>query len=240
MYKNYVFDFYGTLVDIHTDEWKDYLWQRTAEFYTLNGAFYSLWELKDRYFKFVEEESQAVHQKHPDYTDIDIKIEKVFRRLYEEKGIKADDALVEKTARRFRNTSREYIRLYPGIEQLLTDLKKVGKVYLLTNAQRAFTWDELEIVGIRDLFDGIIISSDEECCKPDKAFYQTIIDRYGLDPSETIMVGNDPVTDIKGAQGVGFDTLYIHSNISPAINYNSGATYFIPDGNTLKMKDYLL
>ena len=40
MYKNYLFDLYGTLVDINTNEWKSYLWKKMAELYGFEGAFY--------------------------------------------------------------------------------------------------------------------------------------------------------------------------------------------------------
>ena len=32
-YQNYVFDLYGTLVDIHTDEEQQMLWEKMAMFY---------------------------------------------------------------------------------------------------------------------------------------------------------------------------------------------------------------
>ena len=241
MYKNYMFDLYGTLADIHTDEWDISLWEKTAGFYAKNGAEYSAEELQKTYSRYVDDEKKVIYAAHPEYKYIDIKIEKVFRRLYENKNVKPDDQTVLDTAMFFRRSSREYIRLYDGIADLLDSLKKSGgNVYLLTNAQRAFTWDELELLGIREKFDGIVISSDEECSKPDTHFFNILLDRYSLDPKETIMVGNDPNADIRGGISAGLDTLYIHTNISPEIDKNSGATYFIPNGDTLKMKDYLL
>ena len=240
MYDNYVFDLYGTLADIHTDEFKDELWQVSSAFYCENGAEYSPEEFHSRYDELVECEKADVHKRHPEFEHIDIRIEKVFRKLFEEKGVSPSDQLIDEAGLLFRRTSRDYIRLYDGIMDLLQSLKKYGKVYLLTNAQRSFTWDELGILGIRDIFDGIIISSDEECCKPDIHFYKALIKRFGLDPAKTVMVGNDPVTDIGGGKNAGFDTLYIHTNISPAINLNTGCTYFIANGDTTRMKDHLI
>ena len=46
MYKNYIFDLYGTLVDINTNEEKAYLWKKMAEFYGYYGAHYKPVELK--------------------------------------------------------------------------------------------------------------------------------------------------------------------------------------------------
>lgn len=241
MYKNYLFDLYGTLADIHTDEYSDAFWGAMAEYYSLNGAAYTASELIWSYGKYICDEKSVVEKKHPAYKYIDIKIEKIFARLYSEKGVKADEKLVLETAKKFRESSREYIKLYDGINELLDDLKKSGKnIYLLTNAQRCFTWDELEILGIRDKFDGIVISSDEECCKPDSAFFKIMLNRYDLDPKETIMVGNDPNADIMGAVGVNIDSLYIHTNISPKTGKKPQCTYYIPDGDTTKMRDYLL
>lgn len=36
MYKNYLFDLYGTLVDIHTDEENGYLWEKLCTLYGLS------------------------------------------------------------------------------------------------------------------------------------------------------------------------------------------------------------
>lgn len=35
MYKNYVFDLYGTLIDINTDEWSIDIWEKMAIYYGL-------------------------------------------------------------------------------------------------------------------------------------------------------------------------------------------------------------
>ena len=241
MYKNYMFDLYGTLADIHTDESVKTLWNKMCEYYSEHSADYTAEELNKAYCQFVEEEKSVIHASHPEYKYIDIKIEKVFKKLYTVKGVNPTDEKVLETALFFRRTSREYIKLYSGISNLLDDLKASGgKVYLLTNAQRSFTWDELELLGLAEKFDGIVISSDEECCKPDPCFYGIILNRYSLKPDETIMVGNDPTADIRGAANVGIDTLYIHTNISPAFDETTPATYVIPDGDTAKMREYLL
>ena len=40
VYKNYIFDFYGTLVDILTDEKDPTLWDKLAQLYQAYGAYY--------------------------------------------------------------------------------------------------------------------------------------------------------------------------------------------------------
>ena len=46
MYEAYIFDLYGTLVDIHTDEDLPYLWEKMSELYAAQGAVYEPEELK--------------------------------------------------------------------------------------------------------------------------------------------------------------------------------------------------
>ena len=53
-YDNYVFDLYGTLVDIHTDEEPKEIWDKLALFYGYYGACYSAEELKKRYETLVK------------------------------------------------------------------------------------------------------------------------------------------------------------------------------------------
>jgi len=45
-YKNLIFDLYGTLVDIHTEE-NDAVWEKTALFFGYYGARYTPKELKE-------------------------------------------------------------------------------------------------------------------------------------------------------------------------------------------------
>lgn len=48
MYQNYIFDLYGTLVDIRTNERKPSLWKYMAQYMTLQGAAYTPAELKKK------------------------------------------------------------------------------------------------------------------------------------------------------------------------------------------------
>ena len=51
VYKNYIFDFYGTLVDILTDEKDPALWDKLAQLYQAYGADYKGEGLRKSYAK---------------------------------------------------------------------------------------------------------------------------------------------------------------------------------------------
>ena len=241
MYQNYIFDLYGTLVDIRTDEWQAQLWKKMQLLYNYHGADYSYQEIKRAYGRLVDKEKAAVRRRHPEYTVIDIKIEKVFRAMFTEKGVKPSKALVAFIAEAFRCFSTKQLRLYDGVTDLLDTLKAKGKrIYLLSNAQRGFTENELNALGLTPYFDGIVISSDEECSKPDVHYYEILFKRYGLKKSESIMIGNDYLADIGGAADFGIDSLYIHQAISPDIDGELRSQYKIMDGDVFKIKKLIV
>ena len=92
MYKNYVFDLYGTLVDIRTNENKAYLWDKMTEIMGFYGAVYERQELKQKYQLYSKELEEKMKETEP-YPEIDLA--KVFRRLFEEKQVKIEEEKVE-------------------------------------------------------------------------------------------------------------------------------------------------
>ena len=243
MYRNIIFDLYGTLVDIRTDEFSLDFWRKAVLVYATNGASFSPGELRTAYTKYVKRALRHERLKHPTYKPVDIDLLQVFRRLYADKGINADMTLLRDTARRFRKESTLMIKLYDGVTELLDGLKDAGKkIYLLSNAQESFTVPEMDELGILSYFDGIMISSEERVCKPQKQFFEKLLAKYQLNPKESLMVGNDKNSDMMGAKGVGIDGLYIHQEISPDVQDESEITarWKIMDGDVRKILPCIL
>ena len=239
MYKNYIFDLYGTLIDINTNEWKASLWKNMAMIYSMNGAAYRPSELKKTYNRYLDAEIKAV-PKEKYTTNPEPQIEKVFYKMFAEKGIECSDEMIALIGKTFRALSIKYIQLYDGVEELFDAIKEHGgKAYLLSNAQRVFTEPEIRMMGIYDRFEDVIISSDEGCAKPDIKFYQLILDKHHLKKEETIMIGNDYITDIKGSYEAGLDSLYLHTNISPEIKGELLAKYKIMSGSLIEARKVL-
>ena len=237
MYQNYVFDLYGTLVDIRTNEKKIALWKNMAHFYGFYGAKYEPVEMRKEYTRLCMEEEKRLGAKY-DYPEI--KIEKVFQKLFSLKGVKMDLKTCVVAVQFFRVMSTQYIRLYDETIEILQYLKsKNKKIYLLSNAQQIFTEYEIKSLGIYDYFDGVLLSSDESCRKPSGEFYKRLFDRYDLKKEESVMIGNDWISDIEGANNFGIDAVYIHTDISPkdTIIENIHAVLKIVDSNLGKIKE---
>lgn len=216
-YQDCIFDLYGTLVDIHTEERSPALWETMAAWYGAHGAAYTPEELEEAYFATVGEMEQSAplrhdaHEAHPE-----IQLEYVFQKLFRAKGIPAGLELAVRAGERFRKASLHYIRLYEGAAELLKALRLNGqRVWLLSNAQRIFTAYELRLLGIEDLFDGVYLSSDYGVKKPDRRFFEILLRERSIPVESAVMIGNDGLCDIRGAKNAGLATVYIRSNISP-------------------------
>lgn len=242
MYETYIFDLYGTLVDIRTDENKKELWDRLALFYSFYGADYTPDELHLAYDRLTKEMSAGkggirkdTHEAYPE-----IKIEEVFRALFQEKGVDADEVLARHAGQFFRILSIEHLKLYDGTEEMLSTLRKRGKkIYLLSNAQQIFTEYEMNALKITPYFDGIFISSEHGCKKPDTEFFEKLIRTCNIDSKGAVMIGNDGVCDIEGAKKAELATVYIRTEISPKEEFPE-ADYVLKEMDMKKLTEILL
>lgn len=241
MYKNYIFDLYGTLIDINTDEEDPALWKTLALLYSYKNAVYTPEELKLLYGKLVAEEKELQQKQHPEHTYIDIKIECVFEKLFSLKNICYTSEEIHCIASCFRSVSTKYIKLYDGVSDLLRTLKKQDKkLYLLSNAQDAFTSNEIKMFGLLSYFDGLMLSSESGICKPDPAFFDCLFQKYELNKQDSVMIGNDYISDIQGAYDFGIDSLYIHQSISPDIKGELKSKWAVMDGDVYKIKTLII
>lgn len=214
-YTDLIFDLYGTLVDIHTEE-DAVVWEKTALYMGYYGAAYTGDSLQAAFQAEMSRREAQAGQAYEVYPDIPF--DAVLAALFRSAGVTENaDALGLHAAQIFRIASTEYIFLYDGVLDALAALRRKGfRLWLLSNAQRAFTAYELRHLGLEQAFDGIWLSSDYQCRKPDPRFYQALLEAQQLDPRKCLMIGNDRSTDIAGAKKVGLATLYLHTNLTPA------------------------
>ena len=215
MYTDLIFDLYGTLVDIHTEESRE-VWEKTALYFGYYGAHYTAPELKDAFETEIQKRKATAGQSYECFPDIPF--HEVMADLFRAKGISANaDTLGVNAAQLFRICSTEYIRLYPNVLNALKTLRQKGyRLWLLSNAQEVFTKFELNHLGLTDAFDKIYISSQFGFRKPDTRFFQALLQEQHLNPRQCLMIGNDRDTDIAGAKAAGLNTFYMHTDLTPA------------------------
>ncbi len=129
----------------------------------------------------------------------------------------------------------------PNIPEALEEFDKMGiPMYVLSNS--GFTEQALSIIldrlGIGKYFKGIWSSADYGKIKPDKDFFEMAINNALKDnPAEKreniVFVGDTYNTDVRGANTVGIDVIWI--NHKGEINTDNLSVYSI--NNTEKLAD---
>lgn len=202
---NFLFDLYGTLVDIHTDEEMPRLWEGFATL--LGEGSDSADALKAEYKSLC-----ALHASKKADPLEEFDLLEVFCEMLAKRGLPTSDA--PRLAREFRALSREKLRTFPRVPEMLAELRATGSgVYLVSNAQTCFTLDELDILGLKSLLDGILISSEAGIKKPSPRIFEIARERFSLE-GRCVYVGNDMHDDVLGAYRAGIPTVYIETEQS--------------------------
>ena len=201
---NFLFDLYGTLADIKTDEELQSLW------------FGFAWLLGESDPQRVKDEYHAICKRYADaraHKFVEFDLLYVFEEMLQNRGANKEKA--RELAREFRLLSRQKLRLFPCIVEILKGLKERGaRVYLVSNAQSCFTLDELDELGIAPLFDGILISSDAGVKKPCNEIFNIAFEKFSIKGEDCFYVGNDLHDDVLGASAAGLKTVYIETEQS--------------------------
>jgi HAD superfamily hydrolase (TIGR01509 family) len=121
------------------------------------------------------------------------------------------------------------------------------KLALVTNAPRANTFFMLEVLGLEDTFDLIVLAEDEVAAKPDPTPYQVALQRLGaktedakLAPANHRFIAlEDSPTGIRSATGAGLRTIGITSTHEPEKLLVLGAFMAINDFTDLRLWEFL-
>ena len=116
----------------------------------------------------------------------------------------------EKEIKMYYKNHRKMIR---GVfEESIDILKKLKdknyECYVLSN------WSAETFLGMTDdypflkLFDGLLISGEDKLMKPDSAIYELAINRFNLNPNETIFI-DDKLENIQAAQNLNLLTIHL-------------------------------
>ena len=221
---NFIFDLYGTLIDIWTDEEREELWEGIA--LLLGDGEEKALAVREEYLSLCREAYQGDNH--------ELNLLAVFEKMLENRGV--DPSVAPSLAQEFRRLSMVRLKCFHGVKTMLRELKKLGGVYLVSNAQSCFTIDELKATGLYPLFDGIVISSDVGVKKPFPDIFRIAFLKFGIRAEDSIYIGNDLRDDILGATGVGMKSLYIKTAQSG--NYDEEAmpkpTYTVKNHREMK------
>jgi FMN hydrolase / 5-amino-6-(5-phospho-D-ribitylamino)uracil phosphatase len=105
----------------------------------------------------------------------------------------------------FANRSRPS-DLFAGTNETLTRLQSAGyRLGVMTNGNA-----DLDEYGVVDVFDFVVRAEEVGHAKPDERFFKTAQERAGLNPHQMLLVGDNLVDDVQGAQDVGWHAVWLN------------------------------
>ena len=149
---------------------------------------------------------------HHGLIDKDFLVNERFRFTLKECGYKGD---VEKMCHLL---DEEYLRFLalqpttiPGARQLLEYLVTKGyDVNTLSNGFQGTQHQKLISGGLSDLIHRNVLSDDCGITKPQRGIFDYALEQCGAEAATTVMIGDNPDADIKGAHDAGWRTIYFN------------------------------
>ncbi len=99
---------------------------------------------------------------------------------------------------------RDPMELLPGVETALSHLSRHNRLFLLTKGEEREQRDKLERSALAHYFEHVEVVPEKH---PEA--YTALVERLGLDPSMTWMIGNSPRSDINPALAAGLNAILI-------------------------------
>lgn len=136
-----------------------------------------------------------------------------FRRVLVDAGC-ANDRAVKLSAildREYLDRLGKMKRLVPGASELLAHLAANGyKVGIISNGFHEVQYRKMRSSGIENMVDSVVLSDDAGVNKPDRRIFDYAVEKVSGDASRTLIIGDNPETDIIGALGAGWHAIYFN------------------------------
>ena len=106
-------------------------------------------------------------------------------------------------------------KLFPGVIEFIQILKSKGVVTAnITDLTAQIQFRKLVYFGLDEFFDYVVTSEEAGADKPDRRPFEVAFEKLKINPKNTWMIGDDPKTDMKGADSMGLKKIQkFHDNI---------------------------
>lgn len=111
-----------------------------------------------------------------------------------------------------RNIFRRIAVPFDCTRSLPLALREMGyKVGLVTNGNTEPQRSKLRLLDLEDAFDDILVTGEFGVHKPSVEPFLEEAKRLGLDPSELLYVGDNPLNDVEGSRNAGYTPVWVRT-----------------------------
>ncbi len=143
------------------------------------------------------------------------------------------DDLINTLSSRYIELLPEQNHLFNNTTTLLNYLKERYTLHIITNGFEEIQEKKLYNSAIRPFFKNVVNSEMVGVKKPNPKIFQFALERAGVSPVKSVMVGDSLEADILGAKNVGMQTIHFNSTNDPEHEHGIIIT------DLLEIKNYL-
>nr|WP_194709734.1 MULTISPECIES: HAD family hydrolase [Vibrio] len=135
----------------------------------------------------------------------------LIQTILAENGIHIDAEQAQQAQHYFDSARMGAFTFFPGVKEMLTDLRKHYKLVVITNGPIFSQHPKLKATQMDEWVDHIIVGGEEPEEKPAASIFQKALNLVDIKPEEALHIGDSLAADIAGANNMGILSVWVNA-----------------------------
>ncbi|EKA4467745.1 HAD family hydrolase [Vibrio parahaemolyticus] len=135
----------------------------------------------------------------------------LIQTILAENGIHIDAEQAQQAQHYFDSARMGAFTFFPGVKEMLMDLRKHYKLVVITNGPIFSQHPKLKATQMNEWVDHIIVGGEEPEEKPAASIFQKALNLVDVKPEEALHIGDSLAADIAGANNMGILSVWVNA-----------------------------
>ncbi|MDF4414242.1 HAD family hydrolase [Vibrio parahaemolyticus] len=135
----------------------------------------------------------------------------LIQTILAENGIHIDAEQAQQAQHYFDSARMGAFTFFPGVKEMLLDLRKHYKLVVITNGPIFSQHPKLKATQMDEWVDHIIVGGEEPEEKPAASIFQKALNLVDIKPEEALHIGDSLAADIAGANNMGILSVWVNA-----------------------------
>ncbi|EGQ9064201.1 HAD-IA family hydrolase [Vibrio parahaemolyticus] len=135
----------------------------------------------------------------------------LIQTILAENGIHINAEQAQQAQHYFDSARMGAFTFFPGVKEMLTDLRKHYKLVVITNGPIFSQHPKLKATQMDEWVDHIIVGGEEPEEKPAASIFQKALNLVDIKPEEALHIGDSLAADIAGANNMGILSVWVNA-----------------------------
>ncbi|EGR2698225.1 TPA: HAD family hydrolase [Vibrio parahaemolyticus] len=135
----------------------------------------------------------------------------LIQTILAEHGIHIDAEQAQQAQHYFDSARMGAFTFFPGVKEMLMDLRKHYKLVVITNGPIFSQHPKLKATQMDEWVDHIIVGGEEPEEKPAASIFQKALNLVDIKPEEALHIGDSLAADIAGANNMGILSVWVNA-----------------------------